>query len=80
MILSIHLQFKCYLFLLGRLLCSSLWPNLRPVILTGVTVTISPDSIGVRDQTDERSVHLFDTSTGKPINEGNTVYAQIRDS
>ena len=39
-------------------------------MLTGLTVTVSPDTIGIRDQADERSVHLFDTSTGKPLNDG----------
>ena len=39
-------------------------------MLTGLTVTVSPDTIGIRDQADEKSVHLFDTSTGKPLNDG----------
>ena len=43
---------------------------MRPEMLTGLTVTVSPDTIGIRDQADERSVHLFDTSTGKPLNDG----------
>lgn len=28
------------------------------------------DAIAVRDQNDERNVHLFDASTGKPLNDG----------
>ena len=43
---------------------------MRPEMLTSLTVTVSPDTIGIRDQTDEKSVHLFDTSTGKPLNDG----------
>ena len=43
---------------------------MRPEMLTSLTVTVSPDTIGIRDQADERSVHLFDTSTGKPLNDG----------
>ena len=55
---------------IGRLLCSPRWPGMRPETLTALTVTVSPDTIGVRDQADERCVHLFDTSTGKPLNDG----------
>ena len=43
---------------------------MRPEMLTALTVTISPDTIGIRDQVDEKSVHLFDASTGKPLNDG----------
>ena len=43
---------------------------MRPEMLTSVTVTVSPDTIGVRDQADEKSVHLFDSSSGKPLNDG----------
>ena len=59
-----------HLLIEGRLLCSPRWPSMRPEMLTALTVTISPDTIGIRDQVDEKSVHLFDASTGKPLNDG----------
>jgi intraflagellar transport protein 80 len=54
----------------GRLLCSPKWPGMRPEMLTSATVSLSTDTIAVRDQTDEKSVHLFDSSSGKPLNDG----------
>jgi intraflagellar transport protein 80 len=33
-------------------------------------VSVSPDTIAIRDQNDEKVVHLFDASTGKPLNDG----------
>jgi intraflagellar transport protein 80 len=33
-------------------------------------VSVSPDTIAIRDQNDEKIVHLFDASTGKPLNDG----------
>ena len=43
---------------------------MRPETLTEATVSLSPDTIAVRDTSDEKSVHLFDASTGKPLNDG----------
>ena len=33
-------------------------------------MSVSPDTVAIRDQNDERVVHLFDASTGKPLNDG----------
>ena len=54
----------------GRLLCSPKWPGMRPETLTSTTVSVSPDTIAVRDNADEKAVHLFDASSGKPLNDG----------
>ena len=35
-----------------------------------MTVSLSGDTIAIRDQNDERNVHLFDASSGKPLNDG----------
>ena len=43
---------------------------MRPETLTEATVSLSPDTIAVRDTSDEKCVHLFDASTGKPLNDG----------
>jgi hypothetical protein len=34
-------------------------------------VSVSPDTVAIRDQNDERVVHLFDITNGKPLNDGN---------
>ena len=51
----------------GRLLCSPRWPGMRCEALARQAVSLGPDCVAVRDQTDEKSVHLFDTNTGKPL-------------
>ena len=43
---------------------------MRPDILTSATVSLSPDTIAIRDQSDEKLVHLFDASSGKSLNDG----------
>ena len=44
--------------------------GMRPETLNGATVSLSGDTIAIRDQNDERNVHLFDASSGKPLNDG----------
>ena len=43
---------------------------MRPDTLTSNTVSLSPDTVAIRDQADEKLVHLFDASSGKPLNDG----------
>ena len=43
---------------------------MRPEALSRQTVSVSSDSVAVRDQTDEKTVHLFDSNTGKPLGDG----------
>ena len=38
---------------------------------------MSPDTIAIRDQNDERVVHLLDASMGKPLNDGKTFSHRI---
>ena len=54
----------------GRLLCSPKWPGMRPDMLTSATVSLSADTLAIRDQMDEKIVHLFDATSGKPLNDG----------
>ena len=54
----------------GRLMCNPKWPGMRPDSLTSTTVSLSTDTIAVRDTADEKAVHLFDASTGKALNDG----------
>ena len=43
---------------------------MRPETLNSMTVSLSGDTIAIRDQNDERNVHLFDASSGRPLNDG----------
>ena len=43
---------------------------MRPETLNAMTVSLSGDTVAIRDQNDERNVHLFDASSGKPLNDG----------
>jgi len=43
---------------------------MRAEALSKQTISISTDCLAIRDQTDDKQVHLFDTSTGKPLNDG----------
>ena len=43
---------------------------MRPETLNAAAVSVCNDTIAIRDQTDERNVHLFDASNGKPLNDG----------
>ena len=54
----------------GRMLCSPKWPGMRPDVLNSGTVSISNDTIAIRDQTDERNIWIFDAQNGKSINDG----------
>ena len=46
----------------GRLLCSPKWPGMRPEALSRQSISLSTDSVAIKDQSDEKSVHLFDTN------------------
>ncbi|XP_076064271.1 intraflagellar transport protein Oseg5 [Oratosquilla oratoria] len=54
----------------GRMICSPRWPGMRTDVLNSRTVSLANDTIVVRDKTDEKLVHLFDATTGKPLNDG----------
>ncbi|XP_053544626.1 intraflagellar transport protein 80 homolog isoform X3 [Ictalurus punctatus] len=54
----------------GRLVCAPKFPGMRTDILNAQTVSLSNDTIAVRDKADEKVVHLFDAQTGKPIGDG----------
>ena len=44
--------------------------GMRPEMLTLHTVSVSPDTIAIRDAMDDKAVHLFDATSGKPLNDG----------
>ncbi|KAK3862875.1 hypothetical protein Pcinc_031302 [Petrolisthes cinctipes] len=54
----------------GRVMCSPRWPGMRTDVLNSHTVSLSNDTLAIRDKTDEKFVHLFDATTGKGLNDG----------
>lgn len=57
----------------GRLISSPKLQGLRHDMLNEQTVTLSNDTIAVRDQKDEKAIHLFETSSGKPLGDGKPI-------
>ncbi|XP_058274268.1 intraflagellar transport protein 80 homolog [Hemibagrus wyckioides] len=54
----------------GRLVSAPKFQGMRTDILNAQTVSLSNDTIAVRDKTDEKVVYLFDAQTGKPVGDG----------
>ncbi|ELT96334.1 hypothetical protein CAPTEDRAFT_168411 [Capitella teleta] len=54
----------------GRMVCSPKFPGMRTDILNEQTVSLSDDTIAIRDKTDEKVIHMFELSTGKPLGDG----------
>ncbi|XP_063236778.1 intraflagellar transport protein 80 homolog isoform X2 [Bacillus rossius redtenbacheri] len=48
----------------GRLLASPRWAGMQPDALTGATVSLSNDTIAVRDQLDDKCVRLLELAQG----------------
>ncbi|XP_071838228.1 intraflagellar transport protein 80 homolog [Apostichopus japonicus] len=51
----------------GRLVSSPKYAGMRPDTLSTLTLSISNDTVAIRDKTDEKLVHLFDSNTGKAL-------------
>ncbi|XP_069752881.1 intraflagellar transport protein 80 homolog isoform X4 [Narcine bancroftii] len=54
----------------GRLISSPKFPGMRTDMLNSQTVSLSNDTIAVRDKTDEKVIYLFDALSGKPFGDG----------
>ncbi|CAJ1065332.1 intraflagellar transport protein 80 homolog [Xyrichtys novacula] len=54
----------------GRLISSPKFPGMRADILNAQSVSLSNDTIAVRDKSDEKVVLLFDALTGKALGDG----------
>ncbi|XP_052215553.1 intraflagellar transport protein 80 homolog isoform X1 [Dreissena polymorpha] len=57
----------------GRLACSPKYPGLRADILNAQTVSISNDTVAIRDKADEKVVYVFDAQSGKPLGDGKPI-------
>ncbi|XP_066266233.1 intraflagellar transport protein 80 homolog [Branchiostoma lanceolatum] len=54
----------------GRMQAAPKVPGLRPDVLNVQTLAISNDAVAIRDKKDEKVVHLFDATSGKPLGDG----------
>ncbi|XP_048121196.1 intraflagellar transport protein 80 homolog [Alosa alosa] len=61
----------------GRLVSSPKFPGMRTDILNAQSVSISNDTIAIRDKADEKLIYLFDAQTGKPLGDGKTLTHKI---
>ncbi|KAL7842751.1 hypothetical protein SRHO_G00244400 [Serrasalmus rhombeus] len=57
----------------GRLVSTPKFPGMRTDILNAQSVSLSNDTIAIRDKTDEKVVYLFDAQTGKAFGDGKTL-------
>ncbi|XP_062901919.1 intraflagellar transport protein 80 homolog isoform X1 [Mobula hypostoma] len=61
----------------GRLISSPKIPGMRTDILSSQTVSLSNDTIAVRDKTDEKVIYLIDALSGKPLGDGKPLVHKI---
>ncbi|XP_028134909.1 intraflagellar transport protein 80 homolog isoform X1 [Diabrotica virgifera virgifera] len=49
----------------GRLIASPRWPNMRPDHLKNALITLSSDTLAVRDSIDSKTIHIVDLSNNR---------------
>ncbi|KAI8620753.1 WD40-repeat-containing domain protein [Chytriomyces sp. MP71] len=54
----------------GRLICSPKYPGLRPEFITSPSITLSNDTLAIKDRADEKLIYIFEVSTGRLIGDG----------
>ncbi|CAJ0929909.1 unnamed protein product [Ranitomeya imitator] len=54
----------------GRLISSPKAPGMRTDILNAQTVSLSNDTVAIKDNNDEKLIYLFDALSGKPLGDG----------
>ncbi|XP_023311105.1 intraflagellar transport protein 80 homolog [Anoplophora glabripennis] len=57
----------------GRLVASPRWPNMRLDYLRGSHLSLSPDTLAVRDTSDMKTVHIIDLSNTRSASEATTI-------
>uniref|UniRef100_A0ABM5G3L1 Intraflagellar transport protein 80 homolog isoform X3 n=1 Tax=Pogona vitticeps TaxID=103695 RepID=A0ABM5G3L1_9SAUR len=54
----------------GRFISSPRFPGMRTDVLSAQTISLSNDTLAVRDKSDEKVIYLFDPLSGKPLGDG----------
>ncbi|KAI9344345.1 WD40-repeat-containing domain protein [Obelidium mucronatum] len=57
----------------GRLICSPKYPGLRPDFITNQAISLSNDTLAIKDRTDEKLIYVFEISTGRLIGDGSPI-------
>ncbi|KAL5004430.1 hypothetical protein ScPMuIL_017886 [Solemya velum] len=57
----------------GRLVCTPRYQGLRADVLNSQTVSISNDTVAIRDKADEKVIYVFDAQNGKQIGDGKPI-------
>jgi len=57
----------------GRLISSPRYNGMRPDLLNKQIISISNDTVAVRDRVDEKALYFFEALTGKPIGDGKAI-------
>ncbi|XP_039612497.1 intraflagellar transport protein 80 homolog isoform X1 [Polypterus senegalus] len=57
----------------GRLISTPKFPGLRTDTLNSQTISLSNDTIAIRDKADEKAVFLIDALSGKPLGDGKSL-------
>ncbi|XP_046379883.1 intraflagellar transport protein 80 homolog [Haliotis rufescens] len=61
----------------GRLVCSPRYQGMKADILNTQTISLSNDTVAIRDKADEKVVYVFDAQTGKSMGDGKPVTHKI---
>jgi len=61
----------------GRLICSPRFQGMRTDVLNMQTVSLSDDTVAIRDKTNEKVVQLFETATGKALGDGKPIEHKV---
>ncbi|XP_078522985.1 intraflagellar transport protein 80 homolog [Lissotriton helveticus] len=61
----------------GRLISSPKVPGMRADILNSQTVTLSSDTIAIKDKSDEKLIYVFEALSGKPHGDGKPLTHKI---
>uniref|UniRef100_A0A452J3W1 Uncharacterized protein n=1 Tax=Gopherus agassizii TaxID=38772 RepID=A0A452J3W1_9SAUR len=54
----------------GRLISSPKFPGMRTDVLNAQTVSLSNDTLAIKDKADEKVIYLFEALSGKPLGDG----------
>uniref|UniRef100_A0A8D0B0J4 Intraflagellar transport protein 80 homolog n=1 Tax=Salvator merianae TaxID=96440 RepID=A0A8D0B0J4_SALMN len=57
----------------GRLISSPKFPGIRTDIINVQTISLSNDTLAIRDKSDEKVIYLFDPLSGKPLGDGKPI-------
>ncbi|XP_053315521.1 intraflagellar transport protein 80 homolog [Spea bombifrons] len=61
----------------GRLICTPKLPGMRADNLNAQTVSLSNDTIAIKDRADEKFIYLFDALSGKALGDGKPLTHKI---